>query len=254
MAAGDIRQTGRHTPLSSRTDWAESTLHYRFSDPLLLELALTHRSAGRENNERLEFLGDAFLNFIIAKRLYESRSEHSEGDLSRARASLVRQSTLAEMARALGLDEQLVLGRGELRSGAAHRGAILADAFEALVGAVLLDGGHDAAERLVDTLFADRFARLPEPDELKDSKTKLQEWLQGRGMRLPSYSIDSVHGREHEQVFTVVCEVEQRAKGQPREAEGGSPYVRTHGRGSSRRIAEQRAAAAMLAELESHAE
>jgi ribonuclease-3 len=253
LAAGDIRQAGRHTTLTSRTDWAESKLHYRFEDPELLEQALTHRSAGKQNNERLEFLGDAFLNFVIAKRLFEMRSEHSEGDLSRARASLVRQSTLAEMARALGLDEHLVLGRGELRSGAAHRAAILADSFEALIGAVLLDGGHDAAERLIDGLFADRFAQLPPPGELKDSKTKLQEWLQGRGMRLPAYSIDAVHGREHEQVFTVVCEVKRLKTGGAVE-EAATPYLRTSGSGRSRRLAEQRAAAAMLAELDSDAE
>jgi ribonuclease-3 len=238
---------------SPRTDWAETNLHYRFSDPELLDQALTHRSAGKHNNERLEFLGDAFLNFVIAKRLYEAQSDYSEGDLSRARASLVRQSTLAEIARALGLDRHLVLGRGESRSGAAQRGAILADTFEALIGAVLLDGGHGAAQQLIDTLFAERYARLPEPDELKDSKTKLQEWLQGRGMRLPAYSIDSVHGREHEQVFTVVCEVRQLKKGQKAE-EGQNPLRRTSGRGRSRRLAEQRAAAAMLEELASDGE
>jgi ribonuclease-3 len=300
LAAGDIRQTGRHTTLTSRADWAESKLHYRFSNPELLEQALTHRSAGKPNNERLEFLGDAFLNFVIADRLYARRAEHSEGDLSRARASLVRQSTRAEIARALGLDDQLVLGRGELRSGASQRAAILADAFEALIGAVLLDGGHAAAEALIAGLFADRFDQLPEPADLKDSKTKLQEWLQGRGMRLPSYSIDSVHGREHEQVFTVVCEVKTIKKGKQAlgedegegegEGEGrddgqgkgdggqGAPgregqhqhggdlraggggaktkpsYLRTSGSGRSRRLAEQRAAAAMLEELQSHAE
>lgn len=226
-----------------RTSWAASNLDYRFSDPGLLEQALTHRSASRQNNERLEFLGDAFLNFVIAKRLYEQLPEHSEGDLSRARASLVRQSTLAEMARTLGLDAQIQLGRGELRSGAAQRGAILADAFEALVGAVLLDGGHVPAERLIQTLFAERFAHLPEPGELKDSKTKLQEWLQGRGMRLPAYSVDAVHGREHERVYTVACEV--AGPGEER-----TVRARTTGQGRSRRLAEQRAAAAMLAELE----
>lgn len=256
MAAGDIRQAGRHTTLTSRSDWAESKLSYRFADPGLLEQALTHRSAGKPNNERLEFLGDAFLNFVIANRLYELRAEHTEGDLSRARASLVRQSTLAEIARTLGLDDQLVLGRGELRSGAAQRAAILADAFEALIGAVLLDGGHGAAEGLIDELFAARFEQLPPPADLKDSKTKLQEWLQGRGMRLPSYSIDSVHGREHEQVFTVVCEVRAVKRGADASTESGgeTAYLRTSGRGPSRRLAEQRAAAAMLEELQNHAE
>ncbi|HEX5418580.1 MAG TPA: ribonuclease III [Gammaproteobacteria bacterium] len=228
--------------MTARTSWAETCLHYRFSDPALLEQALTHRSASRQNNERLEFLGDAFLNFVIANRLYEVRPEHSEGDLSRARASLVRQSTLAELARALGVDAQMILGRGELRTGAAQRAAILADAFEALVGAVLLDGGHEPAARLIHDLFAERFAQMPEPSELKDAKTKLQEWLQGRGMRLPAYSVDTVHGREHERVYTVACEITRKG----REAEA---TLRTSAQGRSRRLAEQRAAAMMLAEL-----
>ncbi len=228
--------------MTTRTAWAETKLHYRFSDPHLLDQALTHRSASKHNNERLEFLGDAFLNYVIGRRLYEIRPSHSEGDLSRARASLVRQSTLAEMARALGLDEHIVLGRGELRSGAAQRSAILADAFEAVIGAVLLDGGHEPAAELVHSLFAEHLAGLPEPGELKDSKTKLQEWLQGRGMKLPVYSVDSIQGREHERVYTVVCKVVDRSN-----PEG--PKLRALGEGKSRRLAEQRAAASMLAEL-----
>lgn len=222
--------------MTSRARWAETQLLYRFNSPELLELALTHRSASKLNNERLEFLGDAFLNFTVAKRLYDLRSDDAEGDLSRARASLVNQSTLAEIGREIGIDAMLTLGRGELRSGGSQRGAVLADALEALVGAVLLDGGHEPAQRLVDTLFAERFEQLPQPSDLKDPKTKLQEWLQGRGLTLPAYTVDSVRGREHEQIFTVVCEVEEK-------------NVKTMGRGRSRRHAEQQAAAEMLSEL-----
>jgi ribonuclease-3 len=222
--------------VSSRARWAETVLQYRFEDPTLLELALTHRSSSRQNNERLEFLGDAFLNFTIARRLYDLRPGGSEGDLSRARASLVNQTSLADIARSIGIDAQLVLGRGELRSGGAQRAAILADALEALIGAVLLDGGAAAAEQLLDRLYAASFDRLPESSDLKDAKTRLQEWLQGRGLTLPAYTVDSVRGREHEQIFTVVCDVQEKG-------------VRTTGRGRSRRLAEQEAAASMLAEL-----
>jgi len=220
----------------ARARWAETHLLHHFENPHLLELALTHRSASKHNNERLEFLGDAFLNFTVARRLYELRPADSEGDLSRARAALVNQSTLAAIGREIEIDQQLVLGRGELRSGGAQRAAVLADALEAVIGAVFLDGGHDPAERLIDTLFTDRFELLPESADLKDPKTRLQEWLQGRGLTLPTYTVDSVQGREHEQIFTVVCEVEQRG-------------ARTLGRGRSRRLAEQQAAAVMLAEL-----
>ena len=219
----------------------EERFGHTFGEPALLRLALTHRSVssedpGRKDNERLEFLGDAFLNFTVARRLYELRPADSEGDLSRARAALVNQSTLAAIGREIEIDGQLVLGRGELRSGGAQRAAVLADALEAVIGAVFLDGGHARAERLIDTLFTDRFERLPESADLKDPKTRLQEWLQGRGLTLPTYTVDSVQGREHEQMFTVVCEVEQRG-------------ARATGRGRSRRLAEQQAAAVMLAEL-----
>lgn len=222
--------------MTARARWAESYLHHHFEDPGLLKLALTHRSASKRNNERLEFLGDAFLNFIVARRLYDLRPDASEGDLSRARAALVNQATLAEIGREIGIDRQLVLGKGELRSGGAHRAAVLADALEAVIGAVLLDGGDAAAERLVDRLFAERLERLPASADLKDPKTRLQEWLQGRGLPLPAYSVSVVEGRDHEQVFTVLCRV--------RDSD-----LESVGRGRSRRLAEQDAAAAMLAEL-----
>jgi len=220
----------------SRADWAEKYLRYTFKDPALLERALTHRSASRDNNERLEYLGDSFLSFATARRLYDLRPHDDEGDLSRARASLVKQSTLATIGQRLQLDAQVILGPGELRSGGAQRVAMLADAVEALIGAVLLDGGAVAAESLIDLLFAPEFANLPDAATLKDPKTRLQEWLQGNGFRLPVYSVQSVSGRDHEQTFIVTCTVEEKD-------------AHTTGRGPSRRHAEQEAAAAMLSVL-----
>ena len=222
--------------MTSRDRWAETKLHYRFNNPSLLEQALTHRSASKDNNERLEYLGDSFLSFAIARRLYELRPTDTEGDLSRARAALVKQATLAQIGLALGVDGQIILGQGELRSGGARRSAVLADAIEALIGAVLLDGGAAAAEAVVGSLFAERIEQLPAAAALKDAKTSLQEWLQGNGLRLPAYTVESVHGRDHEQTFVVSCEVEEE-------------HAQTTGRGPSRRLAEQQAAAAMLVVL-----
>jgi ribonuclease III len=222
--------------VSSRADWAEKHLRYTFKDPALLERALTHRSASRDNNERLEYLGDSFLSFATARRLYDLRPHDDEGDLSRARAALVKQATLATIGQRLQLDAQVILGPGELRSGGAQRVAVLADAVEALIGAVLLDGGATAAEALIDLLFAAEFASLPDAATLKDPKTRLQEWLQGNGFRLPVYNVQSVSGRDHEQTFIITCTVEEKD-------------AHTTGRGSSRRHAEQEAAAAMLSVL-----
>ena len=222
--------------MSGHGRWAETQLRYVFNDPALLELALTHRSASKSNNERLEYLGDSYLNFAIARRLYDLRPRDSEGDLSRARAALVKEPTLAAIGQRLSVDAQLTLGAGEIRSGGAQRAAILADAVEALVGAVLLDGGAAAAEAVVDLMFAEHFESLPDAATLKDPKTRLQEWLQGRGLPLPSYVVAAVHGRDHAQTFVVECTVrEQNAV--------------TTGQGQSRRSAEQEAAAAMLAVL-----
>ena len=220
----------------SRARWAETQLGYAFNDLPFLELALTHRSASKANNERLEYLGDSFLNFVIAKRLFDLRPEDTEGDLSRARAALVKEETLAAIGQRLGIDAQLTLGPGELRSGGAQRAAILADAVEALLGAVLLDGGAAAAEAVIDLMFAGEFASLPDAATLKDPKTRLQEWLQGRGLPLPSYVVKSVQGRDHEQTFFIECEVAEK-------------NAHTTGRGQSRRRAEQDAAAAMLVVL-----
>jgi ribonuclease-3 len=222
--------------VTSRGDWAEKHLRYTFKDPALLERALTHRSASRDNNERLEYLGDSFLSFATARRLYDLRPHDDEGDLSRARAALVKQATLASIGQRLQLDEQVILGAGELRSGGAQRVAMLADAVEALIGAVLLDGGTAAAEAVIDLLFAAELANLPDAAALKDPKTRLQEWLQGNGFKLPVYGVQSVSGRDHEQTFLVTCTVEEKD-------------AHTTGRGSSRRHAEQEAAAAMLSVL-----
>lgn len=222
--------------MSARARWAEAQLRYTFKDPGLLELALTHRSASKNNNERLEYLGDSFLTFAIARRLFDLRRDDTEGDLSRARAALVKEPTLAAIGLELGVDEHLILGPGELRSGGAQRAAILADAVEALIGAVLLDGGAAAAEAVVDLMFAEQLKSLPDAAALKDPKTRLQEWLQGRGLPLPSYAVVAVHGRDHEQTFVVECVVREK-------------NVQTTGRGQSRRRAEQDAAAAMLSVL-----
>ena len=222
--------------MSARGRWADAQLRYAFKDTALLDLALTHRSASRLNNERLEYLGDSFLNYAIARRLFELRRDDTEGDLSRARAALVKESTLAAIGQRIGVDAHLTLGPGELRTGGAQRSAVLADAVEALIGAVLLDGGAAAAEAVVDLMFAAEFASLPDAATLKDPKTRLQEWLQGRGLPLPSYAVTAVHGRDHEQTFVVECEVRDK-------------HVQTIGRGQSRRRAEQDAAAAMLVVL-----
>ncbi len=222
--------------MTGRARWAEKYLQYAFDDESLLEQALTHRSASRRNNERLEFLGDALLNFTIAYRLFSERGDDAEGDLSRARAALVNKSVLAEIGRRLKMDEQLILGAGEIRSGGAQRSSALADAVEALIGAVLIDGGYEAARSLVGRLFEIELDQLPEAGELKDPKTKLQEWLQGRGYDLPTYTVDTVGGKEHRRVFTVVCEI-------------GAADVKAAGTGSSRRLAEQDAAARALAML-----
>ena len=220
----------------SRPAWAETRLHYTFQDPALLERALTHRSASKHNNERLEFLGDAFLSFAVARELYARRPGDAEGDLSRARAALVKQATLAAVGQGLGIDSVIVLGQGELRSGGAQRAAVLADAVEALIGAVLLDGGAAVAEALVKRLLAEYLDGLPDAEALKDAKTKLQELMQGRGLGLPRYSVTQIEGRDHAQTFSVTCEI-------------AAKELCTSGQGASRRGAEQDAAAAMLALL-----
>jgi ribonuclease-3 len=222
--------------LATSDAWAEARLGYRFRDPGLLEAALTHRSAGRANYERLEFLGDAVLTLAVAVMLYRSFPDADEGDLSRYRAALVSGRSLAEVATGLGLGGELKLGSGELKSGGYRRGSILADSLEALFGAVYLDGGLEAAQGVIDALFSPRVRALPLARDLKDPKTRLQELLQARGLRLPVYAVDDVSGEPHEHWFVASCEVE-------------SLGLRERGEGSSRRRAEQQAAGRMLEAL-----
>jgi ribonuclease III len=217
--------------------WVRERLGYEPRERALFRAALTHRSAAGTNNERLEFLGDAVLNLLIAHRLYLGFPQATEGDLSRLRARLVSREPLAEIALALGVGEVLQLGAGELKSGGFRRQSILADALEALCGAVFLDGGLGAVEEVIARLFTARIAALPEPQALKDAKTRLQEYLQSRSLSLPRYSVLGIEGEDHAQTFRVSCEVPGLA-------------LRVEGEGSSRRRAEQQAAGRMLAEIE----
>ncbi len=215
-------------------------LAYRFRDSRLLGRALTHRSWGRDNNERLEFLGDAVLNLVVAELLCKAYPEVDEGDLSRMRSRLVRESTLADIARELELGEHLRLGSGELKSGGFLRSSILSDALEAVIGAVYLDGRYPAAQHLTEDLMKRRIAELPDPAELKDPKTRLQETLQGLGRGLPEYLVVDQSGADHARRFTVVCRVPDS---------GGTPteFIAIQ---SSRRKAEQAAARQALEMLE----
>jgi ribonuclease-3 len=222
--------------LLTASEWAASRLGHAFRDPALLESALTHRSAGRCNYERLEFVGDAVLNFAIAALLYREFPDADEGELSRYRASLVSGSSLAEVASELNLGRQLRLGGGEMKSGGDRRSSILADALEALFGAVYVDGGMTAAVAVVESLFAGRLGALPDARELKDAKTRLQELLQAKGLPLPAYELDSVSGEPHEQWFVASCSV-------------ATLDVAERGEGSSRRRAEQEAARRVLERL-----
>jgi ribonuclease-3 len=208
-------------------------LDYRFSDPGLLDDALTHRSVGSRNNERLEFLGDAVLSFVIAAELYRRFPDADEGTLSRLRATLVKGETLAKLARELELGEYLHLGSGELKSGGFRRDSILADALEAVMGAVYLDGGIDEASRLVHALYANRLEKATPRANLKDPKTRLQEYLQGRKLDLPEYEVVSLEGEAHAQTFTVICRI-------------ADLDIETRGTGGSRRKAEQAAAQVAL--------
>ena len=217
--------------------WLERELGYRFSDDTLLTRALTHRSAGARHNERLEYLGDAALSLVVAEALYHRLPDAPEGHLSRLRASLVRRSSLAETARDLGFPTRLHLGPGELKSGGYRRESILADALEAVLGAIYLDGGLDALRPVVLRLYGERLEALPAHEALKDPKTRLQERLQARGLPLPVYHVEGVEGEDHHQQFKVACEVAGIA-------------TDVKGSGSSRRAAEQAAAALMLAQLD----
>ncbi len=225
-----------HPPLSLSPELAalQKRLQHEFSTPKLLHLALTHRSFSADHNERLEFLGDSVLNLAVAGLLYERLASLPEGDLSRVRANLVKQDTLHQLAVVLGLPLLLRLGEGEARSGGYKRPSILADALEALIGAVYLDAGFDAAAALVRRLFKDVEITPQMPAIGKDPKTELQEWLQGRKMNLPIYRVVGTSGAAHQQTFDVECEISEYARAE-------------RGIGGSRRAGEQAAAAAMLA-------
>jgi ribonuclease-3 len=212
-------------------------LGHEARDPSLFAAALTHRSAPGSNNERLEFLGDAVINLVVADRLFRAFPDATEGDLSRLRARIVSAEPLAGIAASIGVGDVLQLGSGELKTGGFRRQSILADAFEALCGAVFLDGGLDAARGVVDRLFEPLIRALPPVESLKDPKTRLQEHLQSMGLPLPRYAIESVEGEPHEQRFRVLCEVASLA-------------LRAEGEGSSRRRAEQEAAGRVLKAIE----
>lgn len=211
-------------------------LGYRFRDPALLERALTHRSVTSNNNERLEFLGDAVLGMVIADFLYRRESGLSEGDLTRLRASLVNREALAAAAQKLNIGIAVKLGPGELKSGGFRRRSVLADALEAIIGAIYVDGGLEAARAFVHAALAEALADLPDPAELKDPKTRLQELLQERGLGLPEYATLDVSGPAHRQQFQVACRVP-------------ALNVETRALGASRRSAEQAAAEKLLEEI-----
>lgn len=211
-------------------------LSYTFKDVELLATALRHRSVGKLNNERLEFLGDSILGLIISKALYHRYPQADEGRLTRMRASLVKGETLAVIARELDLGHYLQLGSGELKSGGFRRDSILADAVEAIIGAVYLDGGLAQAEPFVLELMGNRLDEAGSTDVLKDPKTRLQEYLQARQLPLPSYEVHSITGKDHKQVFKVSCKV--------------SLYEQVfNGQGNSRRKAEQDAASQVIHQL-----
>jgi ribonuclease-3 len=212
-----------------KLDLLQEQLGYRFADPRLLQQALTHRSHSTPNNERLEFLGDGVLNCIVAAELYTRYAALKEGELSRLRASLVREQRLHEIAAGLALGDHLRLGEGELKSGGFRRPSILADALEALIGAVFLDGGFESARDVVLRLYSPLLENAGPTAVEKDPKTQLQEWLQSRRYALPQYSVLATHGAAHEQRFEVECLI--------RELD-----LRTIGTGTSRRLAEQEAA------------
>jgi ribonuclease III len=208
-------------------------LGYTFNDPHLLEQALTHRSAGVNNNERLEYLGDSIIGFLIADALFAHFPTASEGQLSRLRAGLVKRDTLARIAREYQLGDYLNLGPGELRSGGHTRASILADGLEAIFAAIYLDGGYDKARQVILKIFSQRLQGLNLEDHLKDPKTRLQELLQARKLELPSYEVTEVGGDPHEQTFSVSCRVPGLDES-------------TTGTGASRRKAEQDAATHLL--------
>ncbi|UCC13299.1 MAG: ribonuclease III [Gammaproteobacteria bacterium] len=219
--------------MTAVSHWLHKNLAYTFRDAVYLEQALTHRSAGGDHNERLEFLGDAVLGMLIAERLYLALPQADEGYLSRLRAHLVRRETLAQVGHEIGLGERIKLGSGELKSGGFRRASIVANGLEALLGAIYLDGGLEPVAKVIDVLFESRLRTLPSQKDLKDPKTRLQEMLQGRGIEVPSYAVEEVSGEAHKRHFAVSCSIPALDR-------------KTTANGTSRRAAEQRAAAAMI--------
>lgn len=224
--------------MTNRLARLETALDYRFQNRDLLVQALTHRSYGSRHNERLEFLGDSVLNFVVASLLYDRFPGTDEGDLSRMRANLVRQATLADIAARLELSDQLRLGEGELKSGGFRRPSILADAVEAIFGAIYMDSGFESAHRVISALYDDLLARVDPRSQGKDAKTQLQERLQALRYELPVYTVVATHGAAHNQLFEVACEVPQLD-------------IRVQAPGSSRRAAEQAAAQQVIEQLDS---
>lgn len=232
-------RAGRELPdrVLSRFPVLERRLGHRFADAALLEQALTHRSFGSPHNERLEFLGDGVLDCAIAGELYARFPQLAEGELSRLRASLVREAALADVARALGLSEFLRLGEGEAASGGVARASILADALEAVYGAAFLDAGYAVARSVIRRTFGERLEGVQARAPAKDPKTRLQEYLQGRRLKLPQYEVVATRGAAHKQTFEVECAV-------------GELGLAAKGSGTSRRAAEQQAAEALLGLVE----
>jgi ribonuclease-3 len=226
--------------VDGRLEKLQEGLQHRFRDPRLLARALTHRSFSAEHNERLEFLGDSVLSLAVSSLLYEKLGSLPEGDLSRVRANMVKQDTLHRIAVELNLFDVIKLGEGEAKSGGHKRPSILADALEAIVGAVHLDAGYEAAEQVVHRLYRNVEINPGMAQAAKDPKTELQEWLQGRRMKLPIYRIANTLGAAHKQTFNVECEIEDLG-------------IIEHGIGGSRRAGEQAAAAAALLALKSKA-
>ena len=212
-----------------KLDALQQAIGHRFTRPELLQQAVTHRRFGSPHNERLEFLGDSIVNCVIAIALFERFGELREGDMSRLRANLVRQEALYRLADGLKLGDYLRLGEGEMKSGGHRRPSILADALEAIFAAVFLDAGFEGAKAVIDRLYAASLAGLDPARALKDPKTALQEWLQGRRMPLPRYSLADTRGEAHQQEFEVECEI-------------AGLGLKTRGVGVSRRAAEQQSA------------
>ena len=230
---------GQQLPDAKNHEALQARLQHRFANTSLLSLALTHRSFGNPHNERLEFLGDSVLNLAVSGMLYQALQHQPEGDLSRVRANLVKQDTLHKLAMDLGLAGMVRLGEGEMRSGGQHRPSILADALEAVIGAVYLDAGYDKAQTLVMRLFENIELSPTMTAAAKDPKTEWQEWLQARRWQLPVYRVVGTTGAAHQQTFDVECEVTELKQSQ-------------RGIGSSRRSGEQAAALAMLQWLKEH--